>query len=71
MSTHPRWDHLVAQPFAIDDAPADSLLEQTQAALASLDEVFPRSLDPIDDPAGYAVRRFVRAVGRLVGPRVE
>lgn len=51
-----RWQHLVTAAALLEQgADADELL-------ASALEVFSRSVDPVEDFEGYAVRRFLLAL---------
>ncbi len=61
-----RWQHLVACAFALRESPDD-----LAPLLSSLAEVFPSSLDPVDDFEGYAVRRFVLALREAVDQRAN
>jgi len=70
-----RWGHLVSAAFRLDqqreqagvDAGGRATLELLDSAL----EVFPPSLDPVDDFEGYAVRRLLLSVREAVAPLVS
>lgn len=67
-----RWGHLVNAAFLLDQAPRRSDPEGPRPALALLQsalEVFPSSIDPVEDFEGYAVRRLLLALeSALSGP---
>lgn len=57
-----RWAHLVNAAFLLDQAPGGSDPEGLRPALTMLQsalEVFPPSIDPVEDFEGYAVRRLL------------
>lgn len=66
MSRDDRWQHLVTCAFALEEAPAEARQVELARVLASVAEVFPRTLDPVEDFEGYAVRRFVLALTEAV-----
>jgi hypothetical protein len=67
MSRTDRWQHLVERAFRLSEtvsaggAPAASRAEAL-ALLDSVLEVFPVSIDPVEDFEGYAVRRLALAL---------
>ena len=69
MQRDDRWAHLASLAFRIDEGQRDALQERLTAAAALLDgatEVFPPSLDPLEDFEGYAVRRLLLALRTLI-----
>jgi hypothetical protein len=63
-----RWQSLVAGAFRLEEAlPSASPLPVVQY-LDNLLEVFPSSLDPLEDFEGYAVRRMALALRRALEP---
>ncbi len=61
-----RWQHLVAGAFALDEGEGDREA-RVRALLESVLEVFPESIDPVEDFEGYAVRRLALALRRKLG----
>lgn len=67
MSRTDRWQHLVEGAFRLSEAVAAGRAPATRAAdavdlLDSVLEVFPASIDPVEDFEGYAVRRLALAL---------
>lgn len=66
-----RWQNLVHAAFLLDESSTDARPgpERARATLESVLEVFPASLDPVDDFEAWAVRRLALALHRsLEGP---
>ncbi|QSQ19701.1 hypothetical protein JY651_30885 [Pyxidicoccus parkwayensis] len=72
-----RWQHLVhtsllleeedGAPQALEGLPArEERQRRAKLLLGSLLEVFPSSLDPVEDFEGYAVRRLAQALLRTL-----
>lgn len=71
-----RWQHLLHTALLLDDDGATLALGGTpereerqrrvKLLLGSLLEVFPSSLDPVDDFEGYSVRRLAQALLRTL-----
>lgn len=60
-----RWANLVNTAFLLDQLPRRSGPEGLQSALTMIQsalEVFPPSIDPVEDFEGYAVRRLLLAL---------
>jgi hypothetical protein len=60
-----RWANLVNAAFLLDQTPRKPGPEGRQPALSMIEsalEVFPPSIDPVDDFEGYAVRRLLLAL---------
>ncbi|ATB33860.1 hypothetical protein [Melittangium boletus] len=58
-----RWQSLVAGAFRLEEAPpSENALPPVMQYLDNLLEVFPSSLDPLEDFEGYAVRRMALAL---------
>lgn len=65
MADDSRWANLVNTAFLLDQTPRVSGPEGLQPALTMLQsalEVFPSSIDPVEDFEGYAVRRLLLAL---------
>lgn len=65
MADDSRWANLVNTAFLLDQEPRPSGPEGLRPALTMLQsalEVFPASLDPVEDFEGYAVRRLLLAL---------
>jgi len=65
MAPDNRWANLVNAAFLLDQMPKRSGPEGLQSALAMIQsalEVFPPSIDPVEDFEGYAVRRLLLAL---------
>ncbi len=65
MANENRWANLVNTAFLLDQMPRTSGPEGLQSALTMIQsalEVFPSTLDPVEDFEGYAVRRFLLAL---------
>ncbi len=61
------WEMMVSGAFLLEQrlARASSEAERVKCVreyLATLEEVFPSSLDPVDDFEAFAARRLIRAV---------
>ncbi|MFP2904703.1 hypothetical protein ACLESD_06525 [Pyxidicoccus sp. 3LFB2] len=72
-----RWQHLLHTSFLIEEAERaahavggppelEERQRQVKVLLGSLLEVFPSSLDPVDDFEGYAVRRLAQVLLRTL-----
>ncbi|MBF5044797.1 hypothetical protein FGE12_20530 [Aggregicoccus sp. 17bor-14] len=63
-SREDRWLHLVQAALRLEegDASAAPRVADVQALLDSLLEVFPSSVDPVEDFEGYAVRKLAQAL---------
>ena len=62
MADDSRWSNLVNPAFLLDQMPRSSGPEGLRPALTMLQsalEVFPPSIDPVEDFEGYAVRRLL------------
>jgi hypothetical protein len=69
MSRDDRWAHLVNTAFRLDEARSLERGERIRSAIALIDsaiEVFPSSIEPIEDLEGYAVRRLLLGVSELL-----
>lgn len=69
-----RWANMARTAFLLDEQSAtdpraspEARRTRVVAALHSLLEVFPASVDPLDDFEGYAVRRLVASMERALG----
>lgn len=65
MAPDNRWANLVNTAFLLDQMPRHSGPEGVRAALTMIQsalEVFPASIDPVEDFEGYAVRRLLLAL---------
>lgn len=59
------WKHLLYVADTISELPADpSSYEEIRRLLNSLDEHFPRSLNPLEDFRAYAVRQFCKSLAQ-------
>jgi hypothetical protein len=56
-----RWQHLLEAAFRLEAGKGRARLQEV---LDSLLEVFPSSLDPVEDFEGFAVRRLAQALRR-------
>ena len=68
-----RWQNMVhaallleEQVTSADPASAQQRRRQVQVLLGSLLEVFPSSVDPVDDFEGFAVRKLAQALQRAL-----
>jgi hypothetical protein len=68
-----RWQHMVHAALLLEEqlgqqdlAAAQERRRRVQALLDSLLEVFPSSLDPVDDFEGFAVRKLAQALQRAL-----
>jgi hypothetical protein len=65
-----RWQNLVHGAFLLDEGLASTSEEErlhcASAMLDSFLEVFPSSVDPVDDFEGYAVRRLLLSLRRAL-----
>jgi hypothetical protein len=64
-----RWANLVNTAFLLDQAPRSSGPEGLRSALTMIEsalEVFPPSIDPVEDFEGYAVRRMLLALNAVL-----
>jgi hypothetical protein len=60
-----RWQHLVSAAFHLDETVSP---ERAVHLLDSALEVFPPTIDPVEDFEGYAVRRMLLALRRALTP---
>lgn len=68
-SREDRWQHLVQVSFLLEARDAEPGPDRRQSLCAVVDdllEVFPSSVDPVDDFEAYAVRRFALALRRML-----
>jgi hypothetical protein len=64
-----RWANLVNTAFLLDQVPRGSGPEGLRSALTMIEsalEVFPPSIDPVEDFEGYAVRRMLLALNAVL-----
>ncbi len=61
-----RWQHLVTIALLLDESPPEMATAEVRALLHSVLEVFPKSIEPIDDFEAYAVRRLAAALLRAL-----
>ena len=68
-----RWQHMVHAALLLEEqlgqqdlASAQERRRRVQGLLDSLLEVFPSSLDPVDDFEGFAVRKLAQALQRAL-----
>ncbi len=61
-----RWQHLVSGAFLLDEAPSPVQRQRVLGYLDTVLEVFPGSLDPLEDFEGFAVRRMALAMRRAL-----
>ncbi|WP_164021777.1 hypothetical protein [Pyxidicoccus trucidator] len=77
-SREDRWQHLVHTAFLLEEEDSASHAagatpepeerqRRVKVLLGSLLEVFPSSLDPVEDFEGYAVRRLAQSLLRTLG----
>lgn len=66
-----RWQSLVAGAFRLEEALAPAGPRAVLDYLDNLLEVFPSSVDPVEDFEGYAVRRMVLALRRALEDPLE
>lgn len=69
-----RWANLVNTAFLLDQAPRSPGPEGLRPALGMIEsalEVFPASLDPVEDFEGYAVRRLLLALQAALSEQVS
>jgi hypothetical protein len=68
-----RWNRLIA--LSEDVATIDArdggrsptvALDEVRSALVQIEELFPRSIDPVDDLEGYCVRRLAKSLLRVL-----
>ena len=59
-----RWQHLVHAAELLEEPGTDALKRRArlEVLLCSLLEVFPSTLDPVDDFEAWALRRFTQAL---------
>ncbi len=74
MSREDRWQNLVNESFALSEALRQQgegpALEEALSFLTGILEVFPDSIDPVDDFEGYAVRRMALALHEVLLRRI-
>ena len=63
-----RWQHLVHAAFLLEEGTGDAL-KRARNCLDTVLEVFPSSLDPIEDFEGYSVRRLALALRRTLSEK--
>jgi hypothetical protein len=62
-----RWQHLLHTAFLLEEeASLEERQRRVKVLLGSLLEVFPSSVDPVDDFEGYAVRRLAQVLLRTL-----
>lgn len=61
-----RWQHLVTIAHLLDESPPERSAAEVRALLHSVLEVFPESIEPVDDFEAYAVRRLVASIVRAL-----
>jgi len=61
-----RWQHLVTIAFLLDESPPERAAGEVRVLLQSVLEVFPESIEPVDDFEAYAVRRLAAALLRAL-----
>ncbi len=68
LNTEPRWRHIyyLSERLLSDVCKAEplncrTLLTEMSNALTSIQEVFPKTIDPVTDPEGFAIRKFAKA----------
>ena len=75
-----RWQSVVQAAFLLEEAQVNEVggpaaaqerLRRVQAMLDSLLEVFPASIDPVDDFEGFALRRLAQALRRTLPEGTE
>jgi len=68
MDRDDRWQHLVNVSFTLSEKvaaggqPGEGRLAEARALLEEVLEVFPASIDPVEDFEGYAIRRLALAL---------
>jgi hypothetical protein len=68
-----RWLNVVHAALRLEDwlaaqAPGAAARSEVQVLLGSLLEVFPSSVDPVEDLEGFAVRKLAQALQRALEP---
>ncbi len=74
MADDNRWANLVNTAFLLDQAPRSPGPEGLRPALAMIEsalEVFPATVDPVEDFEGYAVRRLLLALNAVLSESVR
>ena len=75
-----RWQNVIQAAFLLEEAPVtegdgmaavQERLQRARAMLDSLLEVFPASIDPVDDFEGFALRRLAQALRRTLSEGIE
>jgi hypothetical protein len=69
-----RWANLVNTAFLLDQIPSRSGPEGLRPALTMIQsalEVFPSTLDPVEDFEGYAVRRLLLSLNAILSEQVS
>lgn len=67
MHAENRWTHLANAAFRLGEASGkEDRLKSALEVIDSATEVFPPSIDPVDDLEGYAVRRMLLAFRDLL-----
>ena len=61
-----RWQHLVTIAILLDESPPERAAGEVRVFLQSVLEVFPESIEPVDDFEAYAVRRLAAALLRAL-----
>jgi hypothetical protein len=74
MAQDNRWANLVNTAFLLDQLPKRSGPEGIGSALKMIEsalEVFPPSIDPVEDFEGYAVRRLLLSLNAVLSEQVS
>lgn len=74
MAPDNRWSNLVNTAFLLDQAPKGPGPEGLRPALVMLEsalEVFPSTVDPVEDFEGYAVRRLLLSLHAALSPTLD
>ncbi len=61
-----RWQHLVSGAFRLDEVPTPVERKRVLQYLDTILEVFPGSIDPLEDFEGFSVRRMALALRRAL-----
>ncbi|HZH76378.1 MAG TPA: hypothetical protein VEY88_10105 [Archangium sp.] len=74
MTPDNRWANLVNTAFLLDQAPKRPGPEGLRPALVMIEsalEVFPSTVEPVEDFEGYAVRRLLLALHAALSPTID
>ncbi len=69
-----RWANLVNTAFLLDQIPRRAGPEGLRPALSMIEsalEVFPSTIDPVEDFEGYAVRRLLLALHAALSEQIS